>query len=166
MMGPRLSSRLVLTSLLVVLSLAGAGAANAYWRGSGTGAGSGATGTTVPVTLTPGSPTATLYPGGLTNVVLTVTNSNAYSVRIGSLALDTSQGTGGFAVDAGHSACAVSTLSFTTQTNGGAGWTVPGRVGAVNGTLSVTLTNALAMDSSAANACQGATYTVYVAAGP
>ena len=165
-MGMRMSGRLVLTSLVVVLALAGAGTANAFWRGSGTGAGSGTTGTTVPVALSPGSPTATLYPGGLTNVVLTVTNPNPYSVRIGSLALDTGQGTGGFAVDAGHAGCAVSTLNFTTQTNGGAGWTVPGKVGAVDGTLSVTLPNALAMGTNAANACQGATYTVYVAAGP
>jgi hypothetical protein len=165
-MGIRMTGRLVLTSLVVVLALAGAGAANAFWRGSGTGAGSGTTGTTAPVTLSPGSPTATLYPGGLTDVVLTVTNPNLYSVRIGSLALDTGQGTGGFAVDASHAGCAVSTLSFTTQTNSGAGWTVPGKVGAVDGTLSVTLPNALAMGTAGANACQGASYTVYVAAGP
>jgi hypothetical protein len=107
-----------------------------------------------------------LFPGGVTNVVLTVSNPNPYSVRIGSLALDTGQGTGGFAVDAGHAGCAVSTLTFTTQTNGGAGWTVTGRLGAVDGTLSVNLPNALAMGSGAANACQGASYTVYLAAGP
>ena len=165
-MGMRTSGRLILTSLLVVLAVAGTSAANAFWRGSGAGVGSGTTGTTVPVTLSPGSPTATLYPGGLTNVVLTVTNPNPYSVRIGSLALDTSQGAGGFAVDAGHAGCAVSTLTFTTQTNGGAGWTVPGRVGGVDGTLSVTLANALTMGPGAANACQGATYAVYGAAGP
>jgi hypothetical protein len=165
-MSSRTSSRLVLTSVLVVLALAGAGAADAFWRGSGTGAGSGTAGTTVPVTLSPGSPTATLFPGGLTDVVLTVTNPNLFPVRIGSLALDTGQGTGGFAVDAGHAGCALSTLNFTAQINGGAGWTVPGRVGAVVGTVSVTLANALAMGTGAANACQGASYTVYLAAGP
>jgi hypothetical protein len=165
-MGMRMSGRPLLTSLVVVLALAGAGTANAFWRGSGAGVGSGTTGTTIPVTLSPGSPSATLYPGGVTDVLLTVSNPNPYSVRIGSLALDTSQGTGGFSVDAGHSGCAVSTLSFTTQTNSGAGWSVPGKVGAVNGTLSVTMANALAMGTGAANACQGASYTVYVAAGP
>jgi hypothetical protein len=35
----------------------------------------------------------------------------------------------------------------------------------VNGTLPITLTNALAMGLSAANACQEATFTVYLAAG-
>jgi hypothetical protein len=82
-------------------------------------------------------------------------------VRVGSLALDTSQGTGGFAVDAAHSGCAVSALAFTTQTNGGAGWTVPG-----SGSLPVTLTAAVSMSTSAGNACQGATFTVYLQVGP
>ena len=59
-------------------------------------------------------------------MVLTVTNPNPGQIRVGSLALDTSQGTGGFAVDGGHSGCGLATLSFATQTNGGAGWTVPG----------------------------------------
>jgi hypothetical protein len=166
MMSPRILRRMLLASLLGILALAVGGAAYAYWSGSGSGAGSGATGTTVAVTLSPGTPTATLYPGGQANVVLTVSNPNTSQVRIGSLALDTGQGTLGFAVDAGHSGCAVSTLSFTTNTNGGAGWTVPAKVGAVDGTLSVTLTNALAMGVSAANACQGASSTVYLAAGP
>jgi hypothetical protein len=57
-------------------------------------------------------------------------------------------------------------LSFTTQTNGGAGWTVPGKIGTVNGTLSITVMNALAMGVGAANACQGASLTSYLAAGP
>jgi hypothetical protein len=57
-------------------------------------------------------------------------------------------------------------LSFATQTDGGAGWTVPGKVGNTNGTLAVSLTNALAMSLGAANACQGATTTVYLTAGP
>jgi hypothetical protein len=102
----------------------------------------------------------------MANVELNVSNPNAFPVQIGSLALDASQGTLGFAVDAGHPGCDLSTFSFTTATNGGAGWTVPGKVGAVNGTLSVTLTSALAMGEGAVSACQGATTTVYLAAGP
>jgi hypothetical protein len=159
---------MLLTSLLVVVAAPIGGAANAYWSGSGLGAGSGTSGAAVDVTLSPGTPAADLYPGGQANVVLTVSNPNANPVRIGSLALDMSQGLGtGFAVDAGHSGCAVSTLSFpTTQTNAGAGWVVPAKVLAVNGTLPITLTNALALGVGAANACQGATYTVYLTAGP
>jgi hypothetical protein len=137
---------------------------SAYWGGSGGGGGSGTATTTLAVTLTPATPATTLYPGGQADVVLTVSNPNASAVHIGSLALDTGQGTGGFAVDALHSACAVTTLSFTTQANGGTGWTVPAKAGAVDGTLAVTLTNALAMGLDAANACQGASATVYLAA--
>jgi len=165
-MSPRTTRRMLLTSLFVALAVLIGGAANAYWSGSGGGAGSGTAGTTVAVTLSPGTPAADLFPGGAANVVLTVSNPNLFPVRIGSLALDTGHGTGGFAVDAGHSGCAPLALSFTTQTNGGAGWTVQAKVGAVNGTLSVTLKNALAMGVGAANACQGASSTVYLAAGP
>lgn len=165
-MSRRVSRRMLLTSLLVVPAVALGGAATAVWTGSGGGTGSALTGTSVAVTLSPGTPGAALYPGGRANVVLTVSNPNPSPVPIGSLALDTGQGTGGFAVDAGHPGCAVSALTFTTQTNGGAGWTVPAKVGAVNGTLSITLTNALAMASNAANACQGASTTVYLGVGP
>lgn len=141
-------------------------AAYAYWAGFGGGSATGATDTTVAVVLSPAAPVDALYPGGQASVVLTVSNPNPSPVRIGSLALDTSQGSAGFAVDAGHAGCATSTLSFTTQTNGGAGWTVAGRSGAIDGALAITLPNAIARSAAAANACQGASTTVYLAAGP
>lgn len=165
-MRRRISRPVLLGSLVLVLVVAVGGVADALWTGSGGGTGSGSTGTTVPVTLSPGTPAAALHPGGRANVVLTVSNPNPSPILIGSLVLDTDQGTGGFAVDAGHSGCDVSSLSFTPQTNGGAGWTVPGRVGGANGTLSVTLPNAVGMGLGAANACQGAVTTVYLVAGP
>ena len=56
----------------------------------------------------------------------------------------------------------MSALGFTTQTDG---WVVAARSGGVDGTLSVTLPNALAMAPNAASACQGATFTVYLVAG-
>jgi F0F1-type ATP synthase assembly protein I len=165
-MRKRAAKRMLLTSLLVVLAVPVGGAANAYWRGSGIGGGSETTGTAVAVTLSPVTSTAALYPGGWANVALTVSNPNASPVHIGSLALDPGQGASGFAVDASHSGCATSALSFTTQTNVGSGWTIPAKVDSVNGTLSVTLPNALGMGIDAANACQGASFTVYLAAGP
>ena len=146
---------------LLVLAIAGSiGVASADWRASGGGAGSANTGTTQTVTLSPATASSQLFPGGQTAVALTISNPNPGSVRLGSLALDTSGGTGGFTVDAGHSACGVSSLSFTTQING-AGWTVPG-----GGSLSVTLTNSLTMSGNAASVCQGATFTVFLRAGP
>jgi hypothetical protein len=149
----------------VVIGVVGTGGvASAHWLTSGHGSGSGTTGTTALLTLSPGTAAANLYPGGRTAVVLTVSNPNTSSVFVGSLQLDATRGSGGFAVDSGHSGCTVSSLSYTAQTNAGAGWTVPAKVGAVNGSLPVTLPSALSMSVAADNACQGATFTIYLAA--
>jgi hypothetical protein len=160
----RLLGVIAMVIAIIVVTIGGAGVAYAYWSAGGAGTGIGATGTTVPLTLTSGTPTAGLLPGASSGVVLTMTNTNSSGVKVSSLSLDTTQGTGGFSVDAGHTGCALTALSFGTQTNGGTGWTVPGKVGAVNGTLTVTLASALVMSVSAVNACQGATFTVYLVA--
>lgn len=149
----------LLAAVVAVLTMAGG--AFAYWTGAGSGTASGGTSTGPLITLSPGSPTAALYPGGSTSVVLTITNANTVDVRVSSLVLDTSQGTSGFTVDSAHSGCGLGTLSLSAQTTG---WTVPAHA-TVDGTLSVTLTNALSMTSAAASACQGATFTVYLVAG-
>jgi hypothetical protein len=94
-----------------------------------------------------------------------VSNPNAFVVHIESLGLDTSRGTAGFTVNAGHTGCAVSALTFTRQTNGSAGWAIPAKVGVVNGSRSITLADSLAMNVGAANACQGAVFTVALTAG-
>jgi hypothetical protein len=152
----------LLAVLIVVVSTV---AATAFWPGSGNGTGSGTTATTAALTLNPGKASADLFPGGTGDVVLTISNPNASSVRVGSLALDRAQGVGGFAIDPRHSRCAAASLGFTTQTNS-AGWTTPAMIGANDGTLSVTLRNAVSMSMTAANACQGATIAVYLTAGP
>ena len=162
----RVASRLVARggiplALVASLVLLAAGSATAHWAASGAGSGSSDTGTTSAVTLNPATPTAVLFPGGQASVVLTATNPNVAAIRVGSLALDTGQGTGGFAVDGGHSGCALAALSFATQTNAGAGWTVAG-----SANLSITLTNAISLTAAAVNACQGASFTVYLTAGP
>jgi hypothetical protein len=154
-MSRRAVTRLLLIVACVVVAVATGREIYAYWGGFGGGTGSGAAGTTLTVTLTPGTPTTPLRPGGQANVVLSVSNPNAFAVRIGSLALDT----GGITV-AGHAGCDVATLTFTPQNPVG-GWTIP-----ANGTLPVTLTDALAMGINTANQCQGASFTVYLAAGP
>lgn len=146
--------------LVVVLSCVGVGAAVAYFLGFGSGSGSATAGTPQPVKLSPATAAAQLHPGGQADVRLTIANANAATVRVESLALDTTQGSGGFAVDTGHATCGLSTLAFATQTNAGAGWTVPG-----NGSLAVTLTGPLSMTTAAANACQGASFTVFLKSG-
>lgn len=156
----RVSGRIVALGAALVLVVVLGSTGWGYWTAGGLGAGAGATTASVQsLTLSPGVPTAQLYPGGRSSVAVTVTNPGSVPQRVGSLALDTSQGTSGFAVDAGHSACGVSSLSFVTQTNGGSGWTIP-----ANSSLSLTLTNALGMSIDAANACQGASFTVYLKA--
>lgn len=161
MTRPRIPRRLLAAALLVVLAVPVGGVAHAYWTGSVSGAGSATTGTTVAMTLSQGAPTTFLYPGGQADVALTVTNPNSSDVNIGSFALDPRQGTNGFSA----TGCTVAeaTLSFTGSS---VGWTVPAKVGALDGTLPVTLTNSLAMSVDAANACQGAIFTVYLKALP
>jgi hypothetical protein len=150
---------------LALTALVLAASALAYW----TTTGSGATSTSVPaaqaVTLTPGTATAQLYPGGTSDVAVDVTNPNTTAVRVVSLSLDTAAGTGGFDVDGGHAGCDPAVVSFTTQTNGAAGWTIPAKVGATAGVAALDLSGALAMSSNAANACQGASFLVHLSVG-
>jgi hypothetical protein len=160
--GHRIAPRLAFLLLAVVA----ASSALAYWTATGSGSGVGAAGTSQAVTLSAGTPTSPVYPGGHGDVALTIDNPNPFRVHVGSLSLATSQGTGGFQVDAGHSGCNTSTLSFATQTNGGAGWSVAPRVGSTHGVLSVDLADAVTMGTTAASACQGATFDVYLSAGP
>lgn len=163
MSHPRRTRLVVLIVTVVALGIP-AGVAFAYWTSGAAGAGAGNTGTLSALSLTPGSPSADIYPGAQADVVLTASNPNTDVAHIGSLVLDTAQGTGGFAVDGVHAGCSVATLGYITQTNGGAGWNVPARVGMVDGTLAITLNQALTMGVGAASACQGATFIVYLRA--
>lgn len=160
-----LRSRRVRVLAGVAATLVVAGSAFGFWTAHGIGSGSGAVSGTLALGVSPGTPGGRLYPGGQADVALRLTNPNPYSVRVGSLSLDPSQGTGGFDLDAGHSACAVSALAFTTQSNGGAGWSVGPRVGSTDGALALDLSNALAMSTAAASGCQGASFTVYLVTG-
>lgn len=148
-----------MTGVALLLAVVSGALVWGYVTAGGAGTGAAASGTAAQVTLTPAAPTTLLYPGGTASVVMAATNPNPGPVRIVSLSLDTTQASSGFAVDTDHAGCAVSALSFTTQTNGGAGWTLP------PGSTSISLPAALAMSPSAANACQGASFTVYVKTG-
>jgi len=156
----RLGRRGLAGAASAALVLAGTGAWG-WWSDRGSGHGDGGTGAAVTVALTPGTPATAVLPGGQAAVASTATNATGADVRLRSLALDTDRGAGGFAVDAGHAGCATSSLSFTSQDNGGAGWTVP-----AGGSVTLQLPAALGMAVDAADACQGATFTVYLKAGP
>jgi len=150
---------------LAVTALAVAASALAYWTTTGSGTASTTVANAQAVTVTPGTAAAQLYPGGTADVAVDVSNPNPVAVRVVSLSLDAAAGTAGFDVDVGHAGCDPSALTFTAQTNGGAGWTIPPKVGATNGTAALDLSNALAMSASAANACQGASFLVHLSVG-
>ncbi len=139
-----------------VLALTAA-AAFAWWLGSGSGSGDAATDGTVPVTLTPGTPEADLGPGGSADVTLEVFNDQEPDVKLAGLVLDSDEGDGGIGVDAGHPDCPGSAVSYATQDNDGNGWDLDG-----GQTLPIVLPDALTMASDAPNACQGATFEVYL----
>ena len=149
--------RLAVTAV-VGLSIAG-GAAYAAWSVNGSGSGSASAASARGLTLTAGSANGVLYPGASADVDTSVSNANPFPVHVSSLALDTTQGQNGFAVDGGHSGCNLSSLSFSTATNGGNGWDI-----AATSALDVDAANSIAMGPGANDSCQGATFTVYLTA--
>lgn len=161
----RLLGRKHAALLLVATAIAVGAAAGAlaYWQGNGSGSATTVLANVQSLSLQPGTPTAQLYPGGDSNVGVLVSNPNSSFVQVGSIVLD--PGTPEpFAVDAEHSGCDVSALSFLAQDNGGAGWRIPPRAGSTDGSLAIDMPAALKMDIAAANACQGATLTVQLKA--
>lgn len=156
-----LTKRVIVASTALAL-LGGASLAYGYWAGSGTGsgaAGSTSAGSASTLTVTAGAPIGAVEPGTSVAMTMSVANSNAFTVQISSIALDTTQGTSGYTIDSAHvtAGCTVAaaSLTFTTATTG---WTIP------NGTSTVTTPASLSMGASAASACQGASITVFVKA--
>ena len=137
------------------------GGAAAFWLVLGNGSAGSQAGSASAVTLTSGVTSAPLFPGGSADVAVSIVNGNPGRIVVGSLLLDTGQGTNGFAVDGGHSGCNLAALGYTTQTNSGAGWSVAG-----SSTLPLDLSDAVSLSTSAVSACQGAQVTVYLQAGP
>ena len=139
-----------LSVLLFTLVAVTVGAANAFWTSSGETAGSGATDTTLPLTLSTGTPSTELRPGGQADVAVTIANANAAPVHLVTLSLDLSQGTAGLSVDGAHSTCDTSTLTFANQTTG---WTIPARSESGDGTLDIVLADSISMATTAADSC-------------
>lgn len=153
--------RRLMIGVATIVALLGAVTAAAFWTVGGAGGGTIAAETVASVTLTPGIATTGLYPGRSGDVAVSIANGNSYQAFVGSLALDTARGTNGFSVDGAHSACDLSALSYTAQSNGSSGWFVP-----AGSTLDLDLANAVELATGAATACQAATFTVYLLASP
>ncbi len=148
-------------AVAAIAALLAAGTAGAFWTLHGAGGGTVSAETVASVTLTPGTPTTDLYPGRSGDISVSIANGNSYQAFVGSLALDTGRGTNGFSVDSGHSGCDVAALSYTPQSNSGAGWFVP-----KGSTLDLDLANAVSLGTGAASECQGATFAVFLLAAP
>lgn len=152
------------TRVVVVLALVIAGSvigvAIAAWTTGGSGSGQASAGTAASMTISAGTPSTNLYPTASADVAAVVSNPNPYKVHVSSVSL------GAVTVDAGHSACNTgASVSVTSpQNNGGLGWDVPAKSGAVNGSLNLDLANAISMSNAANDSCQGATFTVALTA--
>ena len=141
--------------ILAVALVAVSATAFAYWATAGSGSSGSSVGRTQALTLSPATPSTPLYPGAGADVALHVANPNATAVTLKSLQLDTA----GISVDGAHGGCDPAAVSFTPQDNGGSGWLVP------TGGLDIDVAGAVTLASTAADACQGATFTVYLRAG-
>jgi hypothetical protein len=150
---------------VAVVAFLVAGVAFAYFTSVGSGAGSASVANAQAVTFSAGTASGQLYPGGAGDAVLAVANPNPFPVRVDSIVLNTGHAVNtsdpGFSASGGTGTCAEPALSFTTQTNGGNGWTIPASAAA----YPITLVNAVAMGVGADDGCQGATFTVYLQAG-
>jgi hypothetical protein len=143
-----------------LLALVAVGLVYAAWTTSGSGSVYAKAGTSQALSTldASASTTATLYPGSTGDVVLKVSNPNAFPVRVTGVSLNGTNAN--IAADAGHSGCTTTGVSFTSAT--GLTVDVPAKVGATNGSVEATLSGAAAMSNASVDACQGATFTIPV----
>lgn len=138
---------------VVALVVAGSaiGVALAAWSTGGSGSGQAQAGSAASLTISAGTPSSSLYPMGSADVAAAIGNTNPYKVHVSSIAL------GSVSVDGGHSGCNTSSVTVTSPQT--AGWDVPAA-----GNVNVDMANAISMDNTANDSCQGATFTVALTA--
>lgn len=143
----------------VIAFLAGAlfvvGVATAQWLASGTGSGYAKSGTAVSVSTADVSGTVTgdLLPGGTGDLTLSIANPNDYDVTVTDVVF------GKKAITSDTAGCDSTNHGVTLTSQSGLSLTVPaGSTGTVH-----VLDGVVAMASTSADACQGATFTIPVA---
>lgn len=134
----------------------------AYYTVAGAGSSGGTTGTLQPLTIqaaTVGSPSSSLQPGGTADLLLNVTNPNAVSVTIVSVAQ-----AGGVTVQGGSGCTSDPSWPGNLGTSGVSVATTTGLSVAVAGgaTATVHVSGAAVMSSGSVNGCQGASFQVPV----
>lgn len=157
-MTKQLGKRTTGAAIFVVVALVFASAGVAYFIATGSGGGSADSATAQGLTISVASPgSSALYPGGSADLAASVHNPNSNPVHVHSFVLDTSQADDGIAIAA--AGCSRGSVTFNgPATNGANDFVFP------PGDSSLTLHNALSMSATAENACQSATFTVYLQA--
>ena len=157
------TKRATILSLFLGILLASS-VAFAWWTASGSGSGYTKAETAAALTTNDvsGTTTAQLHPGGSSDVVLQISNPNSYAVTVTNI-------NGSGAILSGNATCDTAVGAYTGNgvsfANQSGSWVVPAKVGAVNGTLDVTLTNAASMANTATtsnDSCQGKTFSIPV----
>lgn len=138
--------------------------AYAAWTSSGSGIGTVSARSASALVVADAHSAATLYPTGAADLLVTLTNNNAYAVSVSAITLGAlasgSPTAAAITVDGSHSACNVATVTYTAPTITPDSIVVAGN----GGTYTVTLHNAVAMSNLANDNCQNATFTVPVIA--
>ena len=162
-MTRKLLATIAMIVAIVVVIVGGAGVAYAYWSAGGSGTGFGANGTTTPLTLSSGTPTGTLLPGGQTDVR---PHHDQPEHRAREALLARARHHPGHQRlqrrRRAHRLHASAPCRSPPRPTAARAGPFPARSVPSTARLSVTLTNALSMSLSAVNACQGATFTVYL----
>jgi hypothetical protein len=126
-----------------------AGIAGASWSAQSNGTAKAQAGRLQPVSATPATPTAELFPGGSADAALTLTNPNPVAMTVSSI-----RGSGPITSDSAACDAAGNGVSFTDPAGA---WEV-----ANSASLVVNLADAVRMSVDSATECQGATFTIPV----
>jgi hypothetical protein len=150
-------SKVVLGIAATAFILVNAGVAYAFWKLSGTGTGSARAGSAIELNLSGVSDDSKpLYPGGTSNLTVTVANDNAFPITVTTL----SPGKGKASADESHrrSGCTNTGVVVTKEVNE-VSWKVP-----KNSVGVFRLADGIRMTNHSDTACQGATFTIPVQA--
>ena len=145
--------RKLLIALAGVMVLTGtlAGGAYAYWTAHASGSGTATVGTVSPVTVeaASGTPTSLLVPNGTADLLVQVTNPNAFAVTIVGISqsgtVSVTGGTGCTAANAGVTVPTQAALSVSIASGSHVVAHIPGGA---------------AMSSTSASGCQGASFQI------
>ena len=148
----------VATALSVLL---GAGVAFAAWTATGTGAAGAKATAFQALTVSAGTTTAQLYPGGSGDAVVSVTNPNPFPVKITQVAQDISAGKF-VSSDQGTNCTDAAASTHPTGVTLTSATGAPLATIAANSTSSFTLTGKVTMANTSDTLCQGATFSIPV----